>query len=74
MEYQYDQLCDGLKTVIDGAIHRVQALWDKNLTTEGWVFLLVDTKYVFNEINLVVMVWKVRHLCPIVPSIRQPVR
>ena len=27
---QDDQLCAGLKDVIDGAIHRVQALWEEN--------------------------------------------
>ena len=34
MACQDDQLCAGLKVVIDGAIHRVQALWDKNSSTE----------------------------------------
>ena len=59
-----DQLCVGIKAVIDGAIHGVRALWYKNSTTENWVFLLVDTKNSFNEINRVRMLWKVRHLCP----------
>ena len=30
MTCQYGQLCAGLKAGINGAIHRVQALWDKN--------------------------------------------
>ena len=64
MECQYDQLCDGLKTVIDGAIHRVQALWDKNLTTENWGFLPVDANNAFNNINLVGILWMVRHSWP----------
>ena len=44
MACQYDHLCAGLKAVIDGAIHGVQGLWDKNLSTEEWRFLLVDAK------------------------------
>ena len=28
MAYQYDQLCAGLKALIDGAVHVVQAIWD----------------------------------------------
>ena len=28
MAYQYDQLCAGLKAVIDGAVHVVQSIWD----------------------------------------------
>ena len=42
MACQYDQLCDGLKAGIDGAINRVQALQDENSSTEEWGFLLVD--------------------------------
>ena len=51
MASQDDQLCDGIKMVIDGAVHGVQAVWDKNLTKEDLVFLLVDAKNVFNKIN-----------------------
>ena len=47
---QDDQLCAGLKGRIDGTIHGVQDLWDKNLSTEEF-FLLVDAKNVFNRIN-----------------------
>ena len=34
MACQNDQLCAGLKAVIDGATHMIQFLWDKNLSTE----------------------------------------
>ena len=47
MAFKDDQLCDRLKAGINGAIHGVQALWEENLSTEEWVFLLVDAK---NEI------------------------
>ena len=61
---QDDQLCAGLKAVIDGAFQGVQDIWDKNLTTEEWRFLLVDTMNAFKEINRVGMLWTVRHLWP----------
>ena len=35
---QDDKLCAGLKAGIDGTIHRIKALWDKNLSTEEWGF------------------------------------
>ena len=34
MEYQYDKMCSRLKTGIDGKIHWIKALWDKNSSTE----------------------------------------
>ena len=48
---QYDQMCAQLKSGIDGAVHGVQDIWDTKLTTEDWVFTLVDAKNAFNEIN-----------------------
>ena len=59
-----DQMCAGLKSGIDGAIHGVQSLWDKNSSTEEWGFLLVDAKNAFNGINRVGMLWTVQHLWP----------
>ena len=49
--YQYDQICDRLKAVIDGTVHGVQAIWDTKLATEDWGFLLADAKNAFDEIN-----------------------
>ena len=42
MACQDDHLCAGLKEGINGVIHGVQALWDKNLSAEEWGFFLVD--------------------------------
>ena len=51
MACQDDHICARLKAVIDGAVHRVQAIWNKNSTTEDCGFLLVDAENVFNDIN-----------------------
>ena len=59
---QNDQLRAGLKVRIDGAIHGVQALWDKNWSTEEWFFFLIDTNIAFNEINRVGVLWTVQNL------------
>ena len=64
MACQDDQLCSGIKAGINGVVHGVQALWDKNLSTEEWIFFLVEEESAFNEINLVGMLWTVRHLWP----------
>ena len=44
MGCQYDQMCAGLKAVIDVTVHSVQAIWGEKSTTEDWGFLLVDAK------------------------------
>ena len=41
---QDGQICDGLKSVINGGIYGVLASCDANLSTEDWVFRLVDEK------------------------------
>ena len=64
MTCQDNQLCAGLKSGIYSAIHGVQDLWDENLSTEEWGFLLVDARNAFNEINRVGMLCTVQHLCP----------
>ena len=58
MACQDDHMCAGIKTVINGAVHRVQAILGGGaLTMEDWYFLLVDAKNTFNEINQVGMLW-----------------
>ena len=48
---QDSQICAGLIAGIDGAVHGVQAIWDTKTTKENSVFLLVDAKNAFNDIN-----------------------
>ena len=56
------RLCTSHKAEIYGTVHVAQAIWDKKMTTEDWGFLPVDAKYAFNEINRIMMLWKVHHL------------
>ena len=62
MACQDDHLFAGLKVGIDGAVHGVQAIWDENLTTDNWGFLLVYAKNAFNRVNQIGMPWTVRYL------------
>ena len=48
----------------DGAGHGVQAIWVGMLTTEDWVFLIIDAKKLFKNINRIETMWKVHHLLP----------
>ena len=48
---KYDQLYAGLKSGINGALYRVQYIWEDNSTKENWGFLLVEENNAFNEIN-----------------------
>ena len=64
MVCQGDQLCAGLKAGIEGAIHGVQALWDKNLSMDEWSFFLIDAKNSFNNIHRVRIIWTVQHVWP----------
>ena len=57
-------LCNRLKEGINGAVHGVQAIWVKNLTTEDWGFLLLDAKNRFNEINKIGMLCTVHYVWP----------
>ena len=61
---QDDQLCASLKAIIYGSIHGVQDIWDNKPATTYWIFLLVDAKTLFNEINQIGMLWTFRHLWP----------
>ena len=61
---QDDQLWVGLKSGIEGTVHRVKNIWETKSTTEDWGFLLVDTRNDFNYINHIGMLWTVFHLWP----------
>ena len=61
---QGGHICAGLNGGIGGAIHSVRYIWDANVSTENWGFILADTKITFNEINCVAILWTVRHLWP----------
>ena len=61
MVCQDDQLCAGLKAGINGAVHKVQDIWDEKPTMEDWGLFLVDANNVFNNINRVGILWTVRH-------------
>ena len=43
-----DQLCAGLKAVIDRMLHGVKYIWEANLTKEKWGFLLIYADNTFN--------------------------
>ena len=59
-----DQLCAGLTSGIEGAIHGMNQLWSDTETLEHQGFLLVDARNAFNEINRIAMLWNIRHLWP----------
>ena len=46
-----DQICVGLKAVIDRMLHGVKYIWEANLTKEKWGFLLIYADNTFNSIN-----------------------
>ena len=47
-----DQLCSGLRSGLEGAIHAVNELFDQHCD-RGWGLLLVDAKNAFNLVNRV---------------------
>ena len=56
------QLCAGLNAVIDMDVHSFQVVWGANFSTDKWVFLLMDTRNVFNDIICIGIIWTVRPL------------
>jgi hypothetical protein len=57
-----NQLCAGLESGIEGAIHHTQHLWElHNKAEEDHGFLQIDARNAFNELNRTVMLWVVRH-------------
>ena len=59
-----DQLCGGVRSGIEGAIHTMTSLFLQHGATSGWGVLLVDTSNAFNSLNRVALLWNVRVLWP----------
>ena len=54
----------GIEAVIEGGIHSMCLLWQKNEQEEDWGLLLVDVQNIFDEDNQREMMWAVQFKCP----------
>ena len=58
-----DQLCGELQAGIVSGIHAIamHSIWETHRMEENLVFLLIDTRNAFNEIDRTVMLWVTHH-------------
>ena len=59
-----DQLCGGVRSGIEGAIHAMTSRFLQYGATSGWSVLLVDASNAFNSLNRVALLWNVSILWP----------
>jgi len=59
-----DQLCNSVKSDIEGAIHAMTSLFLQYGSASGWGVLLVDASNAFNSLNHVALLWNVCVLWP----------
>jgi hypothetical protein len=57
-------MCGGLDGGIDGVIHAAHAMWDMHHIEEYWVFLPIDARNTFNELDRMTMLLNVQHGWP----------
>ena len=59
-----DQSRCGLHAGIEAGTHAMKSLHDANAGNDNWGILLLDASDVFNEGDVKMMAWTVRHLWP----------
>ena len=59
-----DQLCVGMQSGIEGAVHAANKVWEDHTTEPDFGFLLLDANNAFNRINRSTMLYVLRYQWP----------